>query len=675
MARILIVDDMEQNRYMLEALLSGHGHQVVSAADGREALKAAESDAFDLIVTDILMPVMDGFALCRQWKTDDNLKHIPFIFYTATYTEQKDIDFGLNLGADLYLVKPMDPVELMSSIERVLNGRNTATAREGDSPEESVYLQEYNQALIRKLEKKMLQLEAEVIERRNTEKQLLRLKTAIENTDESILLLDENGKIEYVNPAFERTVGHSREKTQGRSLDFLVSVDSNNVTFEDAWKAVKSGRTWRGRFSGETRTGRTIELEATISPIIIESYEKDGYVAVIRDVTQQMSMENQLIQSQKMEAIGALSSGIAHDFNNILGAIAGYTQLALYETNVEEKTKAYLNSVLEACARSKKLIEQILTFSRKSEREKSLIDLVPLIDESAKFLRASIPSTIEFRVDLESKAIYAQADPIQIQQVILNICTNAVYAMRNREGILSIKLKRIYLDEIACGFHPELMPGKHILLIIGDTGCGMSRETLSKIFEPFFTTKERGEGTGLGLSVAHGIIKGHKGNIVIYSEPGRGTTFNIYLPEAEGFIAVEEETDPRFLPAGTEHILYVDDERDIVNVGSEMLKKLGYRVSTALSGVEALGLFERDPESFDMVITDQTMPGMTGMELAGKILTIRPQLPLIICTGFSSHDSEDQAMAAGISRIINKPFDYRELALTVRKLIDEGSFS
>ncbi|MEW6265647.1 MAG: response regulator [Thermodesulfobacteriota bacterium] len=671
MARILIADDLEQNRYLLNALLSGHGHDVYSAANGEEALNIARSTLVDLIVSDILMPVKDGFTLCREWKADESLSKIPFVFYTATYTDQRDIEFGSSLGADLYLIKPMDPTEMMAAIMEILNKKTVEKVKSFEPPGESVYLQEYNQALIRKLESKMLQLEEEVRTRRQAEGQMLRFKTAIENADESILLIDADGLVEYVNPAFERTTGYSRNEVLGRPPSFLLSESPRTDQTGENRYCIRDDKSWRGHLTNKTKTGKTIEFEVTVSPLPGESGDNRGYVSIMRDVTQQMAMENQLLQSQKLEAIGTLAGGIAHDFNNILGGIIGYTQLALFDRQIGGKTRKHLDLVLETCDRAKNLVDQILTFCRKSERQKVLVDVRPLIKEIQKFLRASIPSTIDMRVNLETTVGYIRADPIQVQQVILNICTNAVYAMRDKGGILEIRLRRVELDDLTCRILPNLTPGKFWLISISDTGCGMDKETKSKIFEPFFTTKERGEGTGLGLSVAQGIVQEHKGAITVYSELGHGTTFNLYFPEAEGEVISAENADQEHLPGGDEHILFVDDEQDLVYIGSQMLEKLGYRVTTALSGQEALAVFEQAPQSFDLVITDQTMPGMTGMELAAEIINRRPGIPLIVCTGFSTYDSERKAKAAGVTLLMTKPLYFRELAVTVRNLLPD----
>ena len=306
MTKVLIADDIEQNRYFIEALLKGHGYEVLSAGNGEEALNIAKSEPVDLIVTDILMPVMDGFTLCREIKKDDNLKEVPFIFFTATYTDEKDSDFGLSLGADRFLVKPMEPEDLMAAIEETL--RRNASNREpaGALPEEGVYLQKYNQALVRKLEDKMLQLEkanrslqAEVQVRRQTEAQLLRFKTAIENTAESIILTDVKGVTEYVNPAFEKTTGYTQDDVLGKNPSILKSGLHDEEFYTQIWDTILAGNNWQGHLTNKTKAGKTTEVEATISPIPGETGELSGFVSVMRDVTRQMAMERQLVPVPK----------------------------------------------------------------------------------------------------------------------------------------------------------------------------------------------------------------------------------------------------------------------------------------------------------------------------------------------------------------------------------------
>jgi PAS domain S-box-containing protein len=681
MSKILIADDIEENRYFLEALLQGHGYQVVSAVNGVEALARARAEKPDLIVTDILMPVMDGFALCREFKKDSALADTPFVFYTATYTDRKDKDFGLSLGADRYLLKPMEPDLLMEILREVMEERAHKRLERAvtDLEDESGYLKKHNEALIRKLESKMTQLEEanrllrrELAERKQAEIQLRRLYTAIENAAECIVITDEKGGIEYVNPAFEKTTGLRKEDARSLDPDLMPDGLRDEPFYRALWNALLLKKPWKGHLGNKCGNGEPVEFDITTSPIPDSNGGTSGFVIVMRDVTEQKMLTDQLIQAQKLEAIGVLAGGIAHDFNNVLGVVMGYTDLSLLDVPEEGKVRKNLNSLLKACGRAKELVSQILTFSRNAERKMTLVDLGPLIKETIKFLRAAIPSTIEIRTSLEAGCAMALADPVQIHQVILNLGINAAHSMRYTGGVLEVVLRKVEFDENTARQYPSLSADKYLLLSLSDTGSGMSKETLSRIFEPFFTTKKDGEGTGLGLSVAHGIIQSHGGCIAAYSEEGHGSTFNVYLPVAEGLPKNQEEADSLPLPVGTERILFVDDEEDLVDIGRQTLKWLGYRVTALTSSVDALDLFRSTPDGFDLVITDQTMPRLTGVELAKEIFKIRPDCPVIICTGFTAGISEEETGAPCIRHIIMKPLTIKEMSRTIRSMLDGG---
>ena len=381
-------------------------------------------------------------------------------------------------------------------------------------------------------------------------------------------------------------------------------------------------------------------------------------------------LEMQLRQAQKMEAIGTLAGGIAHDFNNILAAISGYTELAIFKQANMQKTRENLEQVLKASERARQLIAQILTFSRQSEQELKPLELEPIVKESLKFLRASLPSTIRIDTEMTVGSSVVLADPGQMQQVLMNLCTNASHAMYDRGGILTVRLEKVEMTAEDRTRPSVLAPGRYLRLTVGDTGPGMPPEVLARIFEPYFTTKKPGEGTGLGLAVVHGIVKSHGGTIVTESEPGRGSRFHVFLPLMESGTEVEAEAEETALPRGTERILFVDDEEPLVDIGRQMLEHLGYRVSTRTSSPEALELFMARPDRFDLVITDQTMPNMTGIQLSEEMTRIRPGLPVLLCTGFSLQLSEEKMKAAGIWRLLMKPLSIGQVAGVIREILD-----
>ncbi|NNL76758.1 MAG: response regulator, partial [Desulfobacterales bacterium] len=383
---------------------------------------------------------------------------------------------------------------------------------------------------------------------------------------------------------------------------------------------------------------------------------------------ERMQFEEKLQKAQKLEAIGTLAGGIAHDFNNILAAIMGFTEMSL--ENIEKDTTLYnnLQEVFRAGKRATDLVKQILSFSRQTEQQRKPVQANLIVKETLKFLRASLPTTIEVRQDIRSDSIIL-ADPTHIHQILMNICTNAGHAMRDKSGVLEVKLENIELDADFTSGHRDMKPGLYLNLTVSDTGQGMSPQVLGRIFDPFFTTKEPGEGTGMGLSAVHGIVGSHGGAITAYSKPGQGATFKVYLPIIEMGQEPEKRTEGP-IPTGTEHILFVDDEPALVDLGKRILESLGYEVTTRTSSFEALQLFKAKPQSFDLVITDMTMPNMTGDDLAKELIQINPEIPVILCTGYSARINQEQAIAMGIRAFAYKPVLRKEIAKTIRKVLN-----
>jgi CheY-like chemotaxis protein len=373
-----------------------------------------------------------------------------------------------------------------------------------------------------------------------------------------------------------------------------------------------------------------------------------------------------------MEAIGTLAGGIAHDFNNILTPIIVQSELAQLTIAKDHPAQSSLEEVLKAGHRARDLVRQILAFSRRSEQQRMPIDMVPIVKEGIKLLRSSIPKTIAFQQNIKADSATIEGDPTQIHQILMNLCANAAHAMRESGGVLNISLENVDIDHEAGTEHMDLGAGPYVRLAVSDTGQGMDRFTLSRAFDPFFTTKGRSEGTGMGLAVVHGIVKSYGGTIRTESVIGRGTTFEIFLPRTEKKTLREAEK-PSGLPVGTERILLVDDEKSMVDAVRMMLDRLGYKVVASTSSIEALGAFRVDPQRFDLVITDMTMPNMTGRELANEIMTIRADIPIVLCTGFSEQIDEDTARAMGIREFVMKPIVMKEMAETIRRVLGQES--
>ena len=509
-----------------------------------------------------------------------------------------------------------------------------------------------------------------------SEQERSRLASAVEQAEETVVIMGVDGTIQYVNPAVERTLDVKRDEIIGKkgfSIDREIIIDDGEVNnIYDIQKTLKKGNAWSGR-NKYTRKDRTTRmLDETISPIRDEAGMIANYIAIGKDVTTELRLEKELRQAQKMESIGTLAGGISHDFNNILSAIFGYTELSL---NISDnpKTKEHLEHVLKAAGRARDLVKQILAFSRQTEQEKKPVKIGPIINEVLKFLQASLPSNIVIQQNQLTDSDIVFSDPVQIHQVLMNLCTNAGYAMRKKGGILKVSMSSVHLNAGEASGHMDLRPGWFLKIEVCDTGEGIERDIIERIFEPYFTTKSKAEGTGLGLSVVHGIIKEHEGAITVYSEKGSGTTFCLFLPSVEKNKEEKKVPAVRQLLQGTERILFVDDEKELVDLGSGMLENFGYEVETRTSPVEALQLFSRMSDKYDLVITDKTMPNMSGFELAMELIKIRPDIPVILCTGFSDEVDLNKCNAVGIKKLLMKPLVMQELAESVRKVLGEAA--
>ncbi len=511
----------------------------------------------------------------------------------------------------------------------------------------------------------------DVTEKKQAERQIERLALAVEQAADAILITDARGVIQYVNPAFTQMTGFEPEEVRGQTPSILDSGNREAERTEDLWKTILAGRVWQGRRTHRRRDGSLFKCDSTISPLCSEAGRVVSCVQVVRDVTAEHRLEAQLRQAQKMESIGTLAGGIAHDFNNILTGIMGYADLALSVEIGESLVQDSLQAILKSAQRARSLVQQILAFSRQTDQERGPIRLQPIMREVGKFFRCILPSTIELRQKLDERCGPINADPTQIHQVVMNLGANAYHAMRERGGTLTIELTALEIDAKQADGHIDLHPGPYALLSVGDTGNGMEEDVLKRIFDPYFTTKDAREGTGLGLSVVHGIVQSYSGAIRVFSEPGQGSLFRIYFPicaEMSGVEEIGERESP--VAGGSERILLVDDEELIVDLEKTFLERLGYRVSAFTQSPNALEAFQAQPDAFDLAITDLTMPGLTGTELAKAILARCPGFPIILCTGFSESMDEVRAKALGIRKFVLKPVLNRELAQAVRVALD-----
>ncbi|MBP9022992.1 MAG: response regulator [Spirochaetes bacterium] len=493
---------------------------------------------------------------------------------------------------------------------------------------------------------------------------LATLNQAINQAADAIFIINPDRKISFANPAASEISGESANDLKDSVFDLKNSdIDTNEI-----WEKLKSDGTWNSVIHGTKKDSSTYTINLKVTPVRDDSQKINAYLAIAGDRTKEVAMENQLRQSQKMEAIGTLAGGIAHDFNNILGAIFGYIELSLSSLDDKEEIKNYLQETISAAERAKDLINHILVFSRQMEHAKQPIKPREVIEDALKLIRASLPSTIEIHKNLNSESSIL-ADKTQLHQIIMNLCTNAGYAMKGKGGLLEISLNDIEITSGSQFGCEVLQEGKHIEIKIRDTGNGIPDENIDRIFEPFFTTKPQGEGTGLGLSVVHGIIRSLKGAICVKSKEGKGTVFSIYIPSVEENSEKQSFTDESELVSGTGNILLVDDEENLVRTGSSLLKNFGYCAYGFSDPEKALLCFREKPLFFDAVISDYTMPRYTGFDLAEIIRNIRPEIPFILCSGYIDADVETKMKSLKIDSFLKKPLSSRKMAETLSSIL------
>ena len=496
------------------------------------------------------------------------------------------------------------------------------------------------------------------------------LAAAVEQAAESVVITDIYGNIQYVNPAFENITGYSFTEMLGKNPRVLQSGETPEYEYKLMWAEISKGNVWRGTFTNRKKNGEIFKEDATITPVKDNNDNIISYVAVKRDITQHLLLENQIRQSQKMQAIGTLAGGVAHDFNNILTAIMGYAELS--QSQCDENSLLYnnLSEIISGADRAGKLVDQILQFSRQSEKNISSIELSLIVKEVIRLLRASLPANIELLSDF-SGDYYVKADPTQMHQVVMNLCTNAYQALEGKSGCIQIRLYRRFLspkEGVKAGNLPQ---GSYVCFQVEDSGTGIAPEYLQRIFEPYFTTKKMHEGNGLGLSVVHGIVNDHRGAVIVESVPGKGSCFTVFLPEAV------EKADKTNTPREHNHhkpegnILVVDDEQPITFFLVQVLEHLGYKVKACVSSEAAYAVFFQQQEMFDLIITDMGMPGMTGLELAEKIRKIKPYIPVMLCTGYSEHVTVENYQHLGLAGFVAKPFSAETLAREVARIMRE----
>ncbi len=506
-------------------------------------------------------------------------------------------------------------------------------------------------------------------------------RNILESIEDGYYEVDLKGNYELINTALARMVGYGLEELRGQNYRRLMVSDYNQSVLDTFNYVFRTGKPVKAlHWEILRKDGSVCHAETSVSLRLDDQGRPDGFQGIVRDITErvktsekQKELEAQLHQAQKMESIGTLAGGIAHDFNNILFPIIGYTELTMQELSADSPLYGYMEKVQASARRAKALIRQILAFSRqRAESEVEPEYIQPVVKETLKLLSNTVPSTIEIRSNLQENTGRVMIDLSMIHQVVMNLCTNAYQAMQNApSGILTVELEEIVIDDQNTALFHHLTPGTYIRIRVSDNGCGIEPDLGDKIFDPYFTTKPKDKGTGLGLSISYGIVKNAGGHIAADSRPGEGSRFEVFLPvsETKECRGLDEHYDGP-LPCGSERILLVDDEKPVIEFEKQLLEKLGYFVTPLTDSQEAFEVFSRQPTAYDLLLTDQTMPKMSGMELVRKIRQIRPDMPVLLCTGYNEKLIHDKIHEAGIQALLIKPITGRDLAITLRQILD-----
>lgn len=625
-SRILIVDDNAHILKTLADVLQNKGYITATANKGSTALEMAAEVKPTVALIDLKLKDMAGLKVMEALK---GLSPGTMCIILTGHASQTTAIDAVNLGAYGYILKPYDMDQLLVTIRQAIEKKETEEALRR------------SEALLRAI---------------------------IDHSPALISVEDPEGRFTLTNRNYERLAGPAPHKYIGKTLYELFPDDAvDNLYTNDLAPLMAEGpvesETILPHKDGSHHTYWTVRF-----PLHDQGEEITGIGTICTDITERKRLEQQLFQSQKLEAIGTLAGGIAHDFNNILMAILGYAEILSMKLPPQSSERPYLDQITRAGNRAKDLVRQILTFSRERCNDLVAINLKSVIKEALKLLRSTIPTTIDIVENISSNGI-VMADAIQIHQVIMNLCTNAYHAMQDRGGLMGVSLLDIDLDSDRAAVHSDLKPGPHVRLMVSDTGTGMDSATLARIFEPFFTTKGKDRGTGMGLSVVHGIVKNHGGVIEVQSEPLKGTTFQVFLPRIDVEIHTEKET-PLPISMGSERILFVDDEQNIASMAEKMLELLGYQVEAVTSSMQALEKFTSSPELYDLVISDLTMPGLTGDLLAQELLLIKPELPVILCSGYNDRISAQKIADIGVRQLLTKPLSLQEIAAAIRRVLE-----
>ncbi|MCF8053226.1 MAG: response regulator [Desulfobacterales bacterium] len=685
---VLVVDDLEEARHLLKKILEKNGFSVTTAANGKEALEAVRRSPPDLIVSDILMPEMDGYQFCQKVRQQEGLDHIPFVFYTATYTDQRDKELAMQMGADGFIVKPEPIASLVAKIRRIAEkGKKGRIDRSsGGSSSEDEMFTLYDERLVKKLEKKMLQLEQENQLRRQSEVELKDtmtfFQTLIDTLPSPVFYKDAEGRYLGGNRAWsEQIVGLPLADVVGKTvfeLPWNFQPELAEKIHEVDLSLMQTGGTEDHETRMQFSDGRRRDFMVKKAVYYDAEGRKAGIVGLMFDLTEKnlaeaerRKLEEQLRQAVKMEAVGTLAGGIAHDFNNLLTTILGCVHLIEAEKSPVEQPDEDLAEIEKAAQRAAKLTQQLLAFSRKQPARLQVFDPNQRIADLEKMLRRTIGENIRLTLDLAPDLSPIRADPGQIEQVLVNLAVNARDAMPDG-GRLSLETGNVRLEpSFFTQRRIEEASGNYVRIKVSDTGAGMTAEVIEQIFDPFFTTKKRGRGTGLGLSTVYGIVKQNSGFVLAESEPEQGTTITVYLPECPEGVSAGETSGPATGAVSGKgvSVLVVEDDPSVRRVVRHCLKGGGFDVIEAESGEHALSLEADVLDSVDLVLTDVILTGIDGIELARRLETRRPGIRILFMSGYAEDRQAVRKLVAS-DRFVEKPIDPEELVRRIAAVLN-----
>jgi two-component system, cell cycle sensor histidine kinase and response regulator CckA len=670
MTRVLIVDDEPESRSRLRDLLQAHGHAVIEASNGLDALERARLQPPDLVISDILMPQMDGFALCRASRTDPALSRAPFVFYTGSYTTPRDVALARRLGATRFLVKTMAAEEVIRAITEALRqppaDQAPGTVEVDNAETESWRL--YDESLISKLEHRNLELADEV-------RDLRALTAGLEQLPALVSLTDTRGRIIFVNKRFEQVTGFTREMVQGQTHAILRTHHADAGLGFEIRAALLAGKEWRGEFEHRRKDGTAFWERAVIAPVRDDAGKVTHFLRLSEDITEQKRagqsravVDAQRLDGERLEVVGRLAGGVAHDFNNLLTIVVGHAQLVLQQLPPNDPLRGDLGAVLEAAARGATITKQLLTYARRDVVHPVLVDPAQAIALLSRRLQRLAGDDIRLGFSLGSEVWPVTIDPSQFDQMVISLVANARDAIR-RVGAIEVSLSHLTLSAQAAAAAGRLAPGDYVCLRVSDTGGGIAASALPRIFEPFFTTKPPGQGTGLGLSSVVGAVEQAGGHVEVERTSAEGTTMRVLLPRSSAPLPSESGSTTATLE-GTERILLVEDEPAVLELMRRTLESYGYTVMHASTPERALRAMHEGAPRVDLLLTDVVMPGMNGRELAMQLRALDPTLRVLFMSGYSTDVAAEGGLLPAEMSLITKPFSPSALAARVREVLD-----